>query len=235
MKKLSLSILLIFSIFFVANAQSYALQLSNSDLNCYLDVFSNGKYLIKMSYKNAPDLMMSQILSFGEYKVEKNGDYKLTDSTNDYNITLQPVSGNKVFMVSDGFKWMQMNYFVKNSEKPSSPISILDDFLSRQELLNYREKVRNTATSYKNSFKKGFYQSDFNPNFTFNANENGTYSIKFYSLELSNGTWQKENNFLKLKDNNLTADFFVMIDPDGKLKSALMPGDFFLSTLLRIK
>ena len=235
MKKLSLSILLIFSLFFAAKAQSYALQLSNNDLNCYLDVFSNGKYLIKMSYKNAPDLMMSQILSFGEYKVEENGDYKLTDSTNDYNITLQPVSGDKVFMVSDGFKWMQMNYFVKNSEKPSSPISILDNFLSRQELLNYREKVKIDKNTYKNTFKKGFYRSDFDSNFTFNANDNGTYSIKFYSLELSNGTWQKENNFLKLKDNNLTADFFVMIDSDGKLKSALIPGDFFLSKFSKVR
>lgn len=235
MKKLSLFILLIFSTFFAANAQSYALQLTNSDLNCYLDMFSDGKYLIKMSYKNAPDLMMSQVLSFGKYEVENNGDYKLTDSTNEYTITLEPVSGNKVFMVRDGFKWMQMNYFVKNSEKPSSPISILNDFLSHQELLNYREKVRNTTTSYKNNFKKGFYQSDFNPNFTFNANENGTYSIKFYSLELSNGAWEKENNFLKLKDNNLTSDFFVMIGSDGKLKSVLMPGDFFLSSFSKVR
>ena len=134
-------------------------------------------------------------------------------------------------MVRDGFGWMQMNYFVRSSEKPSSPISILDDFLSREELLNYREKIKNG----KNNFRKGFYQSDFNPNFTFNANENGTYSIKFYSLELSNGTWEKENNFLKLKDNNLASDFFVLVDSDGKLKSVLMPGDFFLSNFSKVR
>lgn len=231
MKKLSLSILFVLAALITVKAQSYALQLTNSDLNCYLDMFGNGKYLIKMSYKNAPDLMMSQVLSFGEYSVESNGDYKLTDATNEYKITLQPVSGNKVLMVSDGFKWMQMNYFVRNSEKPSSPISILDDFLSREELLNYREKIKNG----KNNFRKGFYQSDFNPNFTFNANENGTYSIRFYSLELSNGTWEKENNFLKLKDNNLASDFFVLVDSDGKLKSALMPGDFFLSNFSKVR
>ncbi len=194
-------------------------------------MFDSGKYLIKMSYKNAPDLMMSQVLSFGEYNMEDNGDYKLTDGTNEYVITLEPVSGNKVFMVRDGFGWMQMNYFVRSSEKPSSPISILDDFLSREELLNYREKIKNG----KNNFRKGFYQSDFNPNFTFNANENGTYSIKFYSLELSNGTWEKENNFLKLKDNNLASDFFVLVDSDGKLKSVLMPGDFFLSNFSKVR
>ena len=231
MKKLSLSILFVLAALITVKAQSYALQLTNSDLNCYLDMFGNGKYLIKMSYKNAPDLMMSQVLSFGEYSVESNGDYKLTDATNEYKITLQPVSGNKVLMVSDGFKWMQMNYFVRNSEKPSSPISILDDFLSREELVNYREKIKNG----KNNFRKGFYQSDFNPNFTFNANENGTYSIKFYSLELSNGTWEKENNFLKLKDNNLASDFFVLVDSDGKLKSVLMPGDFFLSNFSKVR
>ena len=231
MKKLSLSILFFLAALITVKAQSYALQLTNSDLNCYLDMFGSGKYLIKMSYKIAPDLMMSQVLSFGEYNMEDNGDYKLTDGTNEYVITLEPVSGNKVFMVRDGFGWMQMNYFVRSSEKPSSPISILDDFLSREELLNYREKIKNG----KNNFRKGFYQSDFNPNFTFNANENGTYSIKFYSLELSNGTWEKENNFLKLKDNNLASDFFVLVDSDGKLKSVLMPGDFFLSNFSKVR
>lgn len=229
MKKLLFSFLIILPAFFVARAQSYTLQLTNSDLNCYLDMFSDGKYLIKMSYKNAPDLIMSQILSFGEYKVENNGNYRLTDSTNEYIITLEPVSGKKVFMVRDGFKWMQMNYFVKNSEKPSSPISILDNFLSRQELLNYREKIRIDKNTYKNNFRNGFYQSDFNPDFTFRAHENGTYSIRFYSLELSSGTWEKEDNFLKLKDNNLAADFFVAVEPEGKLKSVLLPGDFSLT------
>ncbi|MDO5663837.1 MAG: hypothetical protein Q4G63_01100 [Bacteroidia bacterium] len=231
MKKLSLSLLLILSTFFTANAQSYALQLTNSDLNCYLDIFSHGKYLIKLSYKNAPDLMMSQVLSFGKYEIKNNGDYKLTDSTNDYVITLEPVSDNKVFMVKDGFGWMQMNYFVRNSQKPSSPLSVLDNFLSHQDLLKYREKITND----KNNFKKGFYQSDFNPNFTFNANENGTYSIKFYSLELSNGRWKKENNFLKLKDNNLTSDFFMMVDSDSKLKSVLIPGDFLMSRFSKVR
>ena len=120
---------------------------------------------------------------------------------------------------------------MKNSEKPSSPLSILDDFLSSQELLKYREKVKNN----KNTFKKGFYQSDFNPNFTFNANENGTYSIRFYSQELSNGTWEKENNFLKLKDNNLSSPFYVLIESDEKLKSVLMPGDFFLSKFSKVR
>ncbi|MGI6048094.1 MAG: hypothetical protein ACOYEG_08830 [Petrimonas sp.] len=235
MKKLSLSIVFTLAVLFTVKAQSYALQLTNSDLDCYLEMFSDGKYLIKISCKNAPELMVSQVLSFGEYKVEDNGDYKLTDSTNEYNITLQPLWGNKVFMVSNGFNWMQMNYFVKNSEKPSSPISILNDFLSREELLNYREKMRNDKNTYKNNFKKGFYQSDFNPNFTFNANENGTYSIMFYSLELSGGTWEKENNFLKLKDSSLTSDFFVMVDADGKLKSVLMPGDFFLSNFTKVR
>ncbi|MDO5524190.1 MAG: hypothetical protein Q4G48_09135 [Bacteroidia bacterium] len=232
MKKLTLSIVLILSVFFAAKAQSYALQLTNSDLNCYLDMFDNGKYLIKMSYKNAPDLMMSQVLSFGEYKTEDNGNYKLTDGTNEYTITLEPVSGKNVFMVRDGFNWMQMNYFVKNSEKPSSPISILDNFLSRQQLLNYREKMKNT---YKGNFKNGFYQSDFNPAFTFNANENGTYSIRFYSLQLSGGTWEKEDNFLKLKDNHLNTDFYVLIESDQKLKSALMPGDFLMSKFSKVR
>lgn len=233
MKKLLLSILFSLAVSFAAVAQSYVLQLSNNDLNCYLEMFSDGKYLIKLSYKNAPDLMMSQVFSFGEYKVENNGDYTLTDATNNYNITLQPVSGDKVFLVNDGFKWMQMNYFVKNSEKPSSPISILSDFLSSRELTNYREKIRDDKN--KNNFTKGLYQSDFNPNFTFIANEHGTYSIKFYSLELSNGTWEKEHNFLKLKDNNLASDFFVMVDSNGKLKSVLMPGDFLLSSFTKVK
>ena len=231
MKKLSLSILFVLAALITVKAQSYALQLTNSDLNCYLDMFGNGKYLIKMSYKNAPDLMMSQVLSFGEYSVESNGDYKLTDATNEYKITLQPVSGNKVLMVSDGFKWMQMNYFVRNSEKPSSPISILDDYLSREELLSYREKIKNDTSN----FKTGYFQSDLTPGFTFTTTEKGNYNIKFYSLELSTGTWQKENNFLKLKDNHLNTDFYVMIEPDGKLKSVLMPGDFFLSNFSKVR
>lgn len=233
MKKLLLSIILNLAVSFAVNAQSYALQLSNSDMNCYLEMFGDGKYLIKLSYKNAPDLMMSQVFSFGEYNVGNNGDYTLTDATNNYNITLQPVSGDNVFLVNDGFKWMQMNYFVKNSEKPSSPISILKDFLSSWELVNYREKMRDGKS--KNNFTKGLYHSDFNSNFTFIANENGTYSIRFYSLELSNGRWEKEHNFLKLKDYNLASDFFVMVEPNGKLKSVLMPGDFFLSNFSKIR
>ena len=231
MKKLTLSILLVLSTFFATYPQSYALQMTNNDLNCYLDMFDSGKYLIKMSYKNAPDLMMSQVLSFGEYNMEDNGDYKLTDGTNEYVITLEPVSGNKVFMVRDGFGWMQMNYFVRSSEKPSSPISILDDFLSREELLSYHKKKKNDTSN----FKTGYFQSDLTPGFTFTTTEKGNYNIKFYSLELSTGTWQKVNTFLKLKDNHLNTDFYVMIEPDGKLKSVLMPGDFFLSNFSKVR
>ena len=234
MKKLLFPLLIILSAFFVVRAQSYTLQLTNNDLACYLDMFSGGKYLIKLSHKNAPDLMISQPLSFGEYTVEDNGNYRLTDETNQYVITLEPVAGNNVFMVKDGFSWMQMNYLVKRSDKPSSPVSISGDFLSRGELLNYREKIRNRKGTYRNNFGSGFYQSDFNPEFTFRAHENGTYSIRLYSLELSSGTWKKEDNFLKLKDNNLTADFFVAIEPEGKLKSVLMPGDFSLTRFSKV-
>lgn len=234
MKKILFSFLIIFPAFLTVRAQSYALQLTNNDLACYLDIFESGKYLIKLSHKNAPDLVISQPLSFGKYTVEDNGNYTLTDGTNQYVITLEPVTGNKIFMVKDGFRWMQLNYFAKSSDKPSSPVSISTDFLSRSELLSYREKIRIDKNIYKNKFRNGFYQSDFNPEFTFRAHEDGTYSIRFYSLELSNGTWEKEDNFLKLKDDNLAAYFFVAVEPEDKLKSILMPGDFSLTRFSKV-
>ena len=60
MKKILFSFLIIFPAFLTVRAQSYALQLTNNDLACYLDIFESGKYLIKLSHKNAPDLVISQ-------------------------------------------------------------------------------------------------------------------------------------------------------------------------------
>ena len=179
--------------------------------------------------------MMSQIFSFGSYKLEKNGNYTLTDEANDYTITLEPTPANKTLMIKDGFKWMRTNYFVKNAEKPSSPISILDNFLTKKELSNYREKIKNETKLHNNPFGYGFYRSDFNPDLTFIANHDGTYAIRFYSLELSSGTYIQEGNFLKLRDNNVNSSFYVLVDVGGKLRSMLMPGDFLLSKFSKAK
>lgn len=229
MKKLFLAILLAFSMFFGLKAQSYALQLSNSEINCYFDLFDNGTYLIKLSYKGAPDLMMSQIFSFGKYKVDENGDYRLTDSTHGFGITLESVSDKKVFLVKNGFGWMRMNYLVQTSERAATPISVLDNFLSKDELVAFRKKIVSDSGSQQNLLNFAFYRSEQNPDFSLNLKQDGTYVVKYYSLELSSGNWAREGNLLTLKDKSLSADFHLFIDKDGSLRSALLPGDFFLS------
>ncbi len=228
MKKITLVILFIVSIAFTLRAQSYSLQMINSDLNCYLDFFPNKTYLIKLSYKGASDLMMSQIFSFGDYQIAENGNYKLTDRTHQYTFTLEPVSGNKVFMVKDGFQWMQLNFFVKTSERASSPANITKDFLTNKELVNYRERLKGETGGNMFSFSKGLYRSDFDKSLSVNLRNDSTYSVRYYSLELSSGTWEREGNFIKLKDKNIIPEFYALIDPDNSLKSVLIPGDFSL-------
>lgn len=229
MKKLLLSILIAFGALFSINAQSYALQLSNNEMNCYFDMYKNGTYLIKLSYKGASDLMMSQIFSFGDYKMDENGDYRLTDKTHGFDIVLEPISDKKVFLVKNGFGWMQMNYLVKTGEKTTTPISVLDSFLSKDEVVSFRKKLISGFVSQENRIKYALYRSEQNPDFSLNLKEDGTYAVKYYSLELSAGNWTKEGNQLLLKDKNLNSNFYLIIDKDNLLRSTLLPGDFFLS------
>lgn len=226
---------MLFAMIFDLKAQSYSLQLPNNDLNCTFDFFPNKTYLIKLSYNNAADFMVSQIFSFGNYMITNRGDYELTDSTHGYTMTLERISDNHVLLVKSGFQWMQMNYLVKTNDKSSSPDNILDNFLTSQQLCNYREKLKREWGDKNNRLSTGLYRSGFNENFTFEAKENGTYSIKYYSLELSKGTWEKEGNLLKIKDSNIDSHFYILIDSSGKLQSLLIPGDFSLTKFSKTK
>lgn len=233
MKKLMVSLFVLFTALGL-QAQSYELKMMGGNQRCYLDLFPDQTYVIKLS-TSSPDLMLSQIFSFGKYFIGQDGTYKLTDQTHGYVMTMEASSANtqnKVLFVKNSFAWMRNNYFVKQSDKPSSPTSITKDFLKRDELTNYREKHRIPFSEKVCAFINGTYQSENNPDFTFTISaQDSTYSVNNAGLKLSNGKWTKEDNFVVLKDNFSDTPFYLLPGENGTLQSMLIPGDFFLSKL----
>lgn len=239
MKKTAISILVILISVLSIQAQSYDLKMMNGNFNCYLDLFPDSTYIIKLSTKNTPDLVMSQLFSFGKYSVNKQGVYQLKDRTNEYVMTLETASEStkdKVLFVKNSFGWMQNNYFVKQSAKPLSPASITKDFLKRNELVNYREKQRVPFSQKACAFVNGTYKSTSNPDYRFTINRSdSTYAINLGSLRLSKGKLAQEDNFIVLKDTFSDTPFYVLPDENGMLRSMLMPGDFYLSKFELVK
>lgn len=208
-------------------SQTYTLQMMDSDTECYLELYDNRQYIIKLSHKSAPDLMLSSIFSFGGYSVDSEGTYTLTDRTHAYCIRLERASestGERVLFVKNAFGWMQNNYFVKSSAVHATPIDITQNFLTADEVVAFREKLL-AANTHKMAVAEGRFSVD-SGGFSLNLRKNGTYTMRYHSLPLSEGTWTIGQNVLELWDEDVDARFHAIVLSDGTLRSALLPGEF---------
>lgn len=229
MKKIG--ILFFFSVFLLSaiNAQTYTLQM-NSDIETYLELYPNNRYIIKTSYKGAPDFMMSTIFSFGTYKIEPNQTYVFTDKTHGFDMKMEIASKTtkeKVLFVKDAFGWMENNYFVMSSQKAVTPVNITDNFLTKDEVVSFRNK--NKAETCPVKIENGRYKSGMD-GYSLILNSDKTYSLHFYNVLLSKGNWVTENNFLVLADADVNKHFYGIINNDGSIRSALFPGEFNTTT-----
>lgn len=230
MKKIC--ILFFFTTFLVSiiNAQTYTLQKMDSDVETYLELYPNNRYIIKMSYRGAPDFMMSNIFSFGTFKKEANQTYVLTDKTHTFTMKMEIASKTtkeKVLFVKDAFGWMENNYFVMSSEKAVTPLNITDNFLSAEELTSFRNK--NKTEKCPVELENGRYKSGMD-GYILTLNSDETYALRFYNTLLSKGNWTVENNFLVLNDGDMHNRFYGIVNNNGSIRSALFPGEFNTST-----
>lgn len=226
MKKIFSIIVFVIASFLGVFAQSYTLQSMSSYPDVLLELYPNKSYIIKISHQGAPDLMMSNIFSFGDYVVDAGGTYTLTDKTHNYTMKLEIASEStkeKVLLVKESFGWMENNYFVMSATKPATPVNITENFLSADELIAFREKNKVDKCPVK--IKQNKYVADLD-GFSLNINKNETYTMYYYTLPVSKGKWSIENNFLVLLDGDLNSRFYAIVRPDGTLRSALLPGEF---------
>ena len=226
MKKIFAIISFIVASFAGVFAQSYTLQSMQSYPDVLLELYPNKSYIVKISHKGAPDLMMSNIFSFGNYEVDAKGNYTLTDKTHNFSMQLEIASQStkeKVLLVKESFGWMENNYFVMSAAKPATPINITENFLSADELVAFREKNKTDKCPVK--IKQNKYVADLD-GYSLNINKNETYTLYYYAMPISKGKWSVENNFLVLSDENVNSRFFAIVKPDGTLRSALLPGEF---------
>lgn len=226
MKKNVVFAALILSSFVGALAQSYKLQMTDSDIDCYLDLYDSNAYILKISYNAASDLMMSNIFSFGNYVADNSGTYTFTDKTHSFAMTMETASEStkeRVLFVKNSFGWMENNYFVMTSPRPATPPDITENFLKAEEVFAFREKNRTEECPF--AISAGKYSTDLE-GFLLNLNRDSTYTMYYYSLPLSKGKWTVEHNLLVLSDANVNARFYAIVQADGSLRSALLPGEF---------
>lgn len=226
MKKIFTVILFVIASLVGVSAQSYKLQSMDSYSDVLLELYPNNSYIVKISSKSTPDLMMSNIFSFGNYVVDSTGSYTFTDKTHNFLMKMEIASQStkeEVLFVKESFEWMENNYFVISAKKPVTPINITENFLSADDLVSFREKNKVDKSPLK--IKQNKYVADLD-GYSLNINKDQTYTLYFYILPISKGKWAVENNFLVLKDKDINTQFYAIIKSDGTLRSALLPGEF---------
>ncbi|MEI6091902.1 MAG: hypothetical protein WCR42_15720 [bacterium] len=181
--------------------------ISNNSTDCNIYLYDEGNYEIHIEsvYANS-DFSYSLIISFGKYKI-KNSNLLLKDQYNGVDFNFEYHNN---FVIAKKFFKCYLNKTFKNENYYSS---------SKPQFLEYppiplNKERKNFKSNHKvaNILYIGTYSK--NNNIILDLNKSNKYMFKYKGLLLSEGSWIREGNLLKLFDTNLKHNFYVFINKE---------------------
>lgn len=193
--------------------------------------YKNGKFMLILSYTDSSplfededgtitrdDFIYENIWSYGTYKMDSDN-IILSDSIQDCSIRYE--IHNKTFLPTSTFTFLENQRLCYSQSDPRDdmPYVCSHNFVfSSEEIELYNKQEKNPLV-----FRPGIYGNRFEDGFLFRYSffPNGFYTITWYGQVLSEGRWERENNVLKLTDDHLKYNRYLLIG-DGAIISKIV-------------
>lgn len=193
--------------------------------------YENGKFMLILSHTDSSplfededgtitrdDFIYENIWSYGTYKMDSDN-IILSDSIQDCSIRYE--IHNKTFLPTSTFTFLENQRLCYSQSDPRDdmPYVCSHNFVfSSEEIELYNKQEKNPLV-----FRPGIYGNRFEDGFLFRYSffPNGFYTITWYGQVLSEGRWERENNVLKLTDDHLKYNRYLLIG-DGAIISKIV-------------
>jgi TonB family protein len=196
----------------------YQMESFDKNTYCSVEFHENGCYELELSKNVTSDIIVGLLLSYGRFEI-KDSKIILYDDVYKYSMILS-VCENKKLKVLEGFCCIMFRNFIY--ESPSYEY----DCMNKPET-TYAEHQKERAL-YKTThttvypLESGLYFGTFSQ---LNLQSNDRYTLYFYNILISEGTWGKEGNEIYLYDTNLHHNFYVLVEEET-LIGKYLPGSF---------
>lgn len=174
--------------------------------DCFLMLYDDGKYVIELEWYLTEDMSYTTFLSSGLYHWSNDSLY-LENKKYGYDLIFRSLDSVTIQNVK-GYPFIVDKCF-------TGEMRYLDDYPDYIERNNksYIDKI-----SSHNSSSEPYYEVNFKSynylnhvEYVISLKEDSTYTIDYDNLTLSIGTWERNENLLIMKDNNLNCAYYALI------------------------
>lgn len=186
--------------------------LDNDYDDCYLYLLNDGRYCIELEWDASDDIIYIDRISIGNY-TSKGDTLYFNDKFTFFKF--EAVIKDNVISFTSGFPFLIGRNLKYNRQ-------IMYDY-DASHYDRHKSMLSETADSI--AFGEPFYPLEFKSYTSvkrysvptnININEDETYSLVYGGLLFSEGQWERIGNLIRLKDNNLNHDHYVLIK-EGEL------------------
>jgi hypothetical protein len=186
--------------------------LDNEYDDCYLYLLNDGRYCIELEWDASDDIIYMDRISMGNYS--SKGDTLYFNDRFTF-FKFEAVIKDNVISFTSGFPFLIGRNLKYNRQ-------IMYDY-DASHYDRHKSMLSETADSiafgepiYPLEFKSYTSVKRYSVPTNININEDETYSLVYGGLLFSKGQWERIGNLIRLKDNNLNHDHYVLIK-DGEL------------------
>ena len=203
---------------------SYIMEDSLPDnLDCYISVSKERYSVLLFDHMKGSDIVPCMIISQG--KIYKKGNQVIMKD-NAYGYEMNATLGEEgLLTINRGYGFLSGKHFLFHIEEEEEWVP--DRFFSRRSYhASFRKYKRNHKKPYAlpyGRYSTGYYV-DHHALLT--LEEDGSYSLQQWNMDVSKGKFHREGNILVLTDSSINHPFYLFIG-DGFVRDNYMPTSIY--------